>query len=102
MRDKPREFWICSWDNDVTYAEYFVSNVDFKNLSEDDDYMRCKDRNSIHVIEAGPVLEKIARLEKCLEKCKEQRDEFGSEIPGGYEGRSYEFDMVLESILEGK
>ena len=93
---KAREFWIkrhpesCHPDK-LTFIvshEYYVED------------------NPLHVIEAAPVLEKIARLEAALQRCKEQRDQahlqFWDEVcpEWVFEQDNKELDSILEQEQE--
>ena len=62
-----------------------------------------------HTIEAGPVLEKIKRLESALKWCKLQRNDYITDViswpTGNVSARKNEIskcDTELESILEGR
>ena len=88
MTKQPREFWISigmeAWQQDEV-----VSNP------------ACKTEHHIHVLEAGPVLEKIKRLKAALQKCKEQRD---NARPWNCDETTFinRDNAELESILEGR
>lgn len=73
MTNKPREFWIERYNGNGLLK---VLEVEPNIVSDTKIILNGVTMSAytyFHVIEAGPVLEKIARLELALQKCKEQR-----------------------------
>lgn len=100
----PREFWILD-TKEITSGNSTITlnEVTFIGVNKEPDIKTEFD--FIHVIEEGPVLEKIKRLELALQKCKEQRDWYAKEttINKNELARIADEDAAeLESILEGK
>lgn len=64
----PREFWINEPTNRSDYFETFISKVDPRQLSEDDDYMYLKDKELICLVEKSAYDKAVAALQKLLKK----------------------------------
>lgn len=97
MTNQPREFWID--ESDIHDGDCPIAFYEHPRQGP-----LLWQSNLVHVIEAGPVLEKIRRLEAALQKCKEQRNWFIKcllitriELEELKEAN----DKELESILEG-
>lgn len=70
MTEQQREFWISLSDQYCLDSIYTTKPPEHTTPYDPDSLE--DDREVIHVIEAGPVLEKIARLEAALEKCLDE------------------------------
>ena len=98
MTTKPREFWISMCTFNDGYTEIYETRTA--------EFEPCPPAEKIHVIEAAPLLAKIARLEAALQKCKEQRDEvhlqFWDDVCPDwvFEQDNAELDAILEPEQE--
>lgn len=91
----PREFWIRQTEAILTKEVYWQVNGRGVWLENEEAVKKF-----IHVIEAGPVLEKIKRLEAALQKCKEQRG-ICTEIHANGLCLYQIMEKEIESTLEG-
>lgn len=93
MTNQPREFCIRQ-------ETFYWENSDKKEFNCAHN-KKLNNKEASHVIEEGPVLEKIKRLEAALQKCKEQRG-ICTEIHANGLCRYQIMEKEIESILEGK
>jgi len=101
MTKQPREFWL-----DIEEGKGFHDPNEYISTKPD----VSVEHEFIHVLEAAPVLEKIARLELALQKCKKTVD--ACLDPCGIDNKELEaignkailtmLKIELESILEPK
>lgn len=103
MTNKPRYFWVYEGKRNCNSLRFVYTNPQtIKQVSPEN-------WDEFYVIEAGPALEKIKRLESALKWCKLQRNDYITDViswpTGNVSARKNEIskcDKELESILEGR
>lgn len=104
MIDQPREFWIDD-SNGYVYRNGINACKNEIHVIEYSAYEAVRNNNKELLDQRFDLMEKIARLEAALEKCKEQRDEALAKVDGPKHARDFVIgfnNAELESILEGR